>query len=155
MHHARFKKPYSRGCILYNSKYKIFWQRQNHSVEDRLLVVGLGLDGTWLQRSSMRNLFLGKERIMFPDCDGSDCCCLVTKSCPTFCDPMDTPGSPGSSVHGISQARILEWVAISFFRGSSRPRDWTPISCRWVLYHWPTMEAGGGDYMTLFIFHNT
>ena len=36
---------------------------------------------------------------------------------------------PGSSVHGISQARILEWVAISFSRGSSQPRDWTCISC--------------------------
>jgi len=37
--------------------------------------------------------------------------------------------SPGSSVHGISQARILEWVAISFSRGSSQPRDQTHISC--------------------------
>ena len=36
---------------------------------------------------------------------------------------------PGSSVHGIFQARILEWAAISFSRGSSRPRDWTPICC--------------------------
>ena len=44
-----------------------------------------------------------------------------------FCDPMDY-SSPGSSVHGISQARILEWVAISFSRGSSWPRHWTPAS---------------------------
>ena len=36
---------------------------------------------------------------------------------------------PGSSAHGISQARILEWVAFSFYRGSSWPRDWTQISC--------------------------
>ena len=36
---------------------------------------------------------------------------------------------PGSSVHGILQARILEWVAISFSRGSSQPRDWTLVSC--------------------------
>ena len=43
---------------------------------------------------------------------------LVVKSCPTLCDPMDCR-LPGSSVHGISQARILEWVAISFSRGSS------------------------------------
>ena len=43
-------------------------------------------------------------------------------------DPMDY-SSPGSSVHGILQAGILEWVAISFSRGSSRPRDWTSISC--------------------------
>ena len=42
----------------------------------------------------------------------------VTQSCPTLCDPMDC-SLPGSSVHGIFQARILEWVAISFSRGSS------------------------------------
>ena len=50
---------------------------------------------------------------------------------------------PGSSVHGISQARILEWVAISFSRGSSRIRDQTDVSCidKWILYHWATGEA--------------
>ena len=53
---------------------------------------------------------------------------LVTLSCPTLCDPMDCSLS-GSSVCGILQARILEWVAISFSRRSSRPRDWTQISC--------------------------
>ena len=51
----------------------------------------------------------------------------VTQSCPTLCDPVDC-SLPGSSVHGILQARILEWVAISFSRGSSRPRDRTPVS---------------------------
>ena len=45
-----------------------------------------------------------------------------------LCDPMDC-SLPGSSVHGILQARILEWVAISFSRGSSQPRDQTRISC--------------------------
>ena len=54
------------------------------------------------------------------------CCCLVTNSCPTLCDPMDC--LPGLSVHGIFQARILEWVAISFSRGSSWPRDRTQVS---------------------------
>ena len=50
------------------------------------------------------------------------------QSCPTLCDPID--GSPpDSSVPGILQARILEWVAISFSRGSSRARNWTPVSC--------------------------
>ena len=49
-------------------------------------------------------------------------------------------------VHGIFQARILEWVAISFFRRSSWPRDQTHISCisytgRWILYHWAIWEA--------------
>ena len=51
---------------------------------------------------------------------------LVTQSCPTLCDPMDC-SPPGSSVHEILQARILEWVAISFSRGSSQPRDWTRV----------------------------
>ena len=49
--------------------------------------------------------------------------CKVAQSC----DPMDCSPS-GSSVHGIFQARILEWVAISLFRGSSWPRDWTQFS---------------------------
>ena len=47
---------------------------------------------------------------------------LVAQLCLTLCDPMDC-SPPGSSVHGILQARILEWVAISFSRGSSQPRD--------------------------------
>ena len=61
------------------------------------------------------------------------------------CDPMDC-SPPGSSVHGISQVRILEWVAMSFYRGSSLPRDQTQVSCgfrigRGILYHQATREA--------------
>ena len=52
----------------------------------------------------------------------------VTQSCSTLCDSTDC-SLPGSSAHGIFQARVLEWLAISFSRGSSRPRDWTQISC--------------------------
>ena len=48
----------------------------------------------------------------------------AAQPCPTLCDPMDC-SPPGSSVHGILQARILEWVAISFSRGSSQARDGT------------------------------
>ena len=51
----------------------------------------------------------------------------ITQPCPTLCDPMDCR-SPGSSVHGISQARRLEWVAISFSSRFSQPRDRTPVS---------------------------
>ena len=47
---------------------------------------------------------------------------LVTQTCPALCDLMDC-NPPGSSVHGILQARILDWVAIPFSRGSSQPRD--------------------------------
>ena len=49
-------------------------------------------------------------------------------TCLNLFDPMDC-NPPGSSVHGILQARILEWVAIPFSRGSSQPRDWTQVSC--------------------------
>ena len=52
----------------------------------------------------------------------------VAQSCPTLCDPMDC-SPPGSSVHGILQARVLKWVAVSFSRGSSQPRDQTQVSC--------------------------
>ena len=54
--------------------------------------------------------------------------CSVTQLCLTLWNPMDC-SLPGSSVHGISQARILEWVAISSSRGSSQPRDRTWVSC--------------------------
>ena len=64
-----------------------------------------------------------------------------------FCDPMDC-GLPVSSVHGILQARILEWIAISFSRGSSWPRDWTHVPCigRWMPYLWATEEAPCAGY---------
>ena len=52
----------------------------------------------------------------------------VAQLCPTLCDPMDC-SLPGSSVHRIFQARVLEWVAISFSRGSSQPRDQSRVSC--------------------------
>ena len=56
------------------------------------------------------------------------CLCLVPQLCPILCDPMDC-SPPGSSVHGILQARILEWVAIPFFRVYFWPRGWTQVSC--------------------------
>ena len=81
---------------------------------------------------------------------GASSCREVAQSCLTFCDPMDC-SLPGSSLRGIlqarvlewvaisqarvlewvaiSQARVLEWVAISFSRESSQPRDWTRVSC--------------------------
>ena len=55
------------------------------------------------------------------------CCAKLLQSCPTLCDPMDY-SLPGSSVHGILQARILEWVAVPSSRGSSGPRDRTHVS---------------------------
>ena len=79
------------------------------------------------------------------------CICIYTRMgaqslqlCPTLCNPMDC-SSPGSSVHGILQARILEWIAVSSSRGSSQHRDRTLVSyvsCtgRWDLL--PTAPPG-------------
>jgi len=69
------------------------------------------------------------------------CCCLVAKHVLLFCNPFDC-SPPGSSVHEISQARILEWVSI-WSRVSSQPRDQAWVFCigRWILYHWTTREA--------------
>ena len=53
---------------------------------------------------------------------------FIAKLCPTFCSPMDN-SPPGSSVHGILQARTLEWVPMPSSTGSSRPRDQTCVSC--------------------------
>ena len=66
----------------------------------------------------------------------------VSQSCPTLCDPMHCR-PPGSSVHGILQAKILEWVAISSSRESSWPRDQTQVSCFAGRFFtiWATREA--------------
>ena len=67
--------------------------------------------------------------------------CLVTQSCPTLCNPMDY-SLPRSSVHGILQARILEWVAMYSSRGSSQPRNQTGVSCIAGRYFLPAELPG-------------
>ena len=88
---------------------------------------------------------MGSQRV------GHDWATELNRTCST-CNPMDC-SPPGSSVHGISQARIQEWVAISFSRGSFQPRNWTHISStgRWVLYHWTTREALKFIYISLIL----
>ena len=68
--------------------------------------------------------------------------CLVAQSCLTLCNPMDC-SPPGFSVHGILQARILEWVAMPFSEGSSQPRNRTQVSCIAGRFFtiWATKEA--------------
>ena len=84
--------------------------------------------------------------------------CVCAQLCPTLCDPMDC-SSPGPSVHGIFQARILEWIAISYSRRSSWPRNQTcvsSISCigSQILYHCTTWKTHARlDHMvTIFSF---
>ena len=81
-------------------------------------------------------------------------CVRVCLSCPTLVTPMDR-SPPGSWDHGIFQARILEWAAISYSRGSSQPRDRTHVSCLsctgwWILYHCTAWEASVGSLPLFF-----
>ena len=73
------------------------------------------------------------------------CCVLVAQSCSVSLGSHRMCSPPGSSVHGIVQARILEWVASPFSKGSSRPRDWTWVSCIAGRFFtvWTTTEALG------------
>ena len=95
-----------------------------------------------------RGVFWGKR----------ECVCLVAQLCPTPCNPMDY-SLPDSSVHGILQARILEWVALPSSRRSSQPREWTQVSCiaGGFFTIWATREAqvkcdGYGDVDILCIY---
>ena len=72
--------------------------------------------------------------------------CAIAHSCLTFCDPMGC-SSPGLFVHGISQARVLRQIAISYSRGSSQPRDRTYTSCascigKQIVYHYTMVVMG-------------
>ena len=81
-------------------------------------------------------------------------CVLVTQSCTALYHPMDYSLLPGSSVHGILQARILEWVAILFSRGFCWPRDQTQVAniAGRVCTIWATREAHDHDLSGLFFF---
>ena len=76
----------------------------------------------------------------------------VAQSCLTLCDPMDCSPPVTSSIHGISQARILEWVAVFFSMRSYQLRNQTLVSCigREILYHWATRETHD-DYKSLLL----
>ena len=83
------------------------------------------LQETHLKPRDTYRLKVGSEKRYSMQSEGES---EAAQSCLTLCDPMDY-SLPGSSVRGILQARILEWVAISFSRGSSQPRDRTRVSC--------------------------
>ena len=73
---------------------------------------------------------------------------LLAQSCPPLCDLVDC-SLPGSSVHGILPVKMLSWVAISFSRGSSQPRDWTPVACIGSRFFavWATREPSAWSQM--------
>ena len=87
-----------------------------------------------------------RNRHMYSDvCAVCVCVYVVAQSCPTLCNPMDC-SPPGSSVHGILQERLVQWVAIPFSKGSSWPRDQTQVSCIAGRFFtiWTTREASEG-----------
>ena len=93
--------------------------------------VQLYQDKWWAQgQETGKNLIFSEERSLDPMCTPCVCACSVMSN------SVSPHGlyPPGSSIHGISQASILEWVTISYSRGSSRPRDQTHISCigKWI-----------------------
>ena len=89
------------------------------------LLINKYLSSEYYKQWSPRDTAIGRNSNLNAFCV---CVCSVMQSCLTVCDPM-VCGPPDSSVYGIFQARILEWVAISYSRGSSPPRDQTHVSC--------------------------
>ena len=110
-------------------------QSQNDWVTN-IFTLSLSMTSCWLQRQSHSKLWCYRLKKFTLS---SSSVCIHAQSCLTLCNSMNC-SPPGSSVHGLLQARILEWVAISFSKGSSPPRDQTGNSCvscigRWILYH--------------------
>ena len=99
----------------------------------------------WLEAASEHRSKIDSLKIYFQS--------EVTQSCPTLCDPMDC-SLLGSSVHGIFQERVPEWVAISFSRVSSGSRDWTQVShiVSKMLYH---LSHQGSLYFQIYLQINT
>ena len=163
---TKWKKLSRNGYVLYDSNSMTFWKRQNYGDSEKIH------GGQGLRGEKNKFLEQWNYPVWYHNNDAGDCVCvcvyvctlvlsrvwlfnniycilpcmianscLVAKSCPTLCDSMDVAHQ--TPVHGISQTRILEWVAISSSSGYSWPRDWTHVSCigRRILYHWASREA--------------
>ena len=111
--------------ILTFTRKKSFIQFISGTISSELLLVKMWLNfkvfkSQYLNTNLTSSYFLISKTMYFLVFEGKKES-EVAQSCPTVCNPMDC-SPPGSSVHGIFQARVLEWVAISFSRGSSQPR---------------------------------
>ena len=100
----------------------------------------------WMLLNMSREWKVGNIIVDVLKSDTLNCCCLAAQLCLTLCGPMDC-SPPRSSAHGIFQARILEWVAISSSRGSSQPRDQTHISFVSMLAGWFLTTLPPGTYI--------
>ena len=124
-------------------------------------VLYLALSNPKRTKTFVNHLLRSSINKSHPDCWSREtiypttrCLCMCTQLCPTLFSPMDC-SLPGSSVHGIIQARIPEWAVIFFSRGSFKPRDQIQVcsaSCigRHFLYHWATWEAPQDAKWTIF-----
>ena len=111
-------------CTTYNGKKLALFQTRNSTRKKFKILQHSYHCARWYNYKVMRLYYKGVQAQV-----------LI---CVWLCNPRDC-SLPGSSVHGTIQARILEWVAISYSRGSSRSRDWTHLSCIswtgwWILY---------------------
>ena len=93
-----------------------------------IMILWLSRKLSWIKRCLLKHLWSQDSYSHMLSQKNCYCCCLVGKLEVCLCDSIDCR-PPGSSVYGISQAKILEWVAISFSRGTSQSRDWIHISC--------------------------
>ena len=144
---GHIKAHYSDYLLLNNKFSKIqrlqptllcinLWVRNLDRAQWRLIVSAPLCPGSQLRRLRQPESLLDAS---LRTCLGPVCARSIAQSCPTLCDFMDC-SLPASSVHGLLQARMLEWFVISFSRGSFQPRDQTHVSCsfcigRWILYH--------------------
>ena len=129
-------------------KYTVYWAfgKDCTGLKVSTILAPLYRGGNWLQVNSFGKLCAGCSQQCCWKVYASALCMWVWFSHEVVsdsCDPMDY--SPwGSSVHAISQTRILEWVAIFFSRGSLSPAQRSNLiilHCRWILYVWATREA--------------
>ena len=128
--------PFSRGSSQLRDRTRVF-------------CIAGGFFTSWATRGHVPETMLNDQEMLphlvLPQTYESES--EVAQSCPTLCNPVDC-SPPGSSVHGILQARILEWVAISFSRGSSQLRDRTQVSHITGRHFnlWAAREAWGSIY---------
>ena len=134
------KETNPKSLHKYNSNYMTFWKSQNYGVSKKNSACQR-LARRWGWKSGTQRIFRAVKLLCV-----CVCVCVCAQSRPNPCDPCGL-NPTGSLVHGISQARILEQIGISYTRGSSWSRDLTWVSCiscigRWILYHWATWDTG-------------
>ena len=139
---SELSKPRMSPCIEESLSLATYLYVRNFTLSSHRLVSPVS--NTWFHLASCSLMcFCSRGNISGPQGQPRmpplRCACSVAQTCLTLCNPVDC-GPPASSVHGISHARILEWVASSSSRKYSQPRDGTHVSCdfyigRGILYH--------------------